>query len=155
MQEEVENRTVTLAINGTKFSAGLLKSAIAKFLAHRKEIPHGRQSVKQLIGQNQGVSSIEVSDSSMRDFDRVARKYGVDYAVRRDRSACPPKFLVFFKARDADAITAAFNEYAGDKLKNRRKSRGRVRPSVLRRLREFKDLVASTAEKVRNKVLER
>ena len=37
MQEEVEQRTVTLAINTTKMSANVLKSAIAKYLAYRKE----------------------------------------------------------------------------------------------------------------------
>ena len=61
MQEDVENRTLTLIINGTKFSGRLLKAAICKYMAHRKEvkhqkqqkrdtpvIPHGKQSVKQL-----------------------------------------------------------------------------------------------------------
>jgi hypothetical protein len=37
LQEEVEQRTVTLAINTTKMSANVLKSAIAKYLAYRKE----------------------------------------------------------------------------------------------------------------------
>ena len=69
----------------------MFKAAIAKYLAHRKEIkaqkardgpvkPCGKQSVKELIGQNQGVSNVEVTDPSIRQFDRVARKYGVDYA---------------------------------------------------------------------------
>lgn len=64
--------------------------------------------MKQLIGQNQGVSNIEINDPSIRDFERIARKYGVDYAVKKDRSTSPPKYLIFFKARDADALTAAF-----------------------------------------------
>ena len=37
MQEEVEQRTVTLAIKTTTMSANVLKSAIAKYLAYRKE----------------------------------------------------------------------------------------------------------------------
>ena len=66
MQEEVENRTLTLVVSGTKFTGRLFKAAITKYLAHRKEkklqkqksrdtpvIPHGKQTVKQLIGQNQ------------------------------------------------------------------------------------------------------
>ena len=66
MQEEVENRTLTLVVNGTKFTGRLFKAAICKYLAHRKEKklnkqrsrdapvkPHGKQTVKQLIGQNQ------------------------------------------------------------------------------------------------------
>ena len=99
MQEEVENRTLTLVVSGTKFTGRLLKAAITKYLAHRKEkklqkqksrdtpvIPHGKQTVKQLIGQNQGVSNIEITDPSIKEFEKIARKYGVDYAVNNDRS---------------------------------------------------------------------
>ena len=130
MQEEVENRTLTLMVNGSKFTGRMFKAAIAKYMAHRKEvkhqkqqkretavIPHGKQTVKQLIGQDQGVSNIELTDPSIRQFDRIARKYGVDYAIKRDRSSSPPKFLIFFKSRDADALTSAFNEYAGKKVR--------------------------------------
>ena len=151
MQEEVENKTLTLVINGSKLTGRMLKSAISKYLAHRKEVKHqkrqsrdspvkhhGRQTVKQLIGQDQGVSNIEINDPSIKDFDRIARKYGVDYAIKRDRSSDPPKFLVFFKSRDADALTAAFNEYAGKKVKKA------SRPSVLQRLASFKELVKNT-----------
>ena len=99
-----------------------------RYLAHLKEkklqkqksrdtpvIPHGRQTVKQLIGQNQGVSNIEITDPSIKEFEKIARKYGVDYAVKKDRSSSPPKYLIFFKGRDADALTAAFTEYTGKK----------------------------------------
>lgn len=59
------------------------------------EKPTGKQTVKQLIGQNQGVSNIEITDSNIKSFERVARKYGVDFAVKKDRSVSPPKYLVF------------------------------------------------------------
>ena len=160
MQEEVENRTLTLAVNGTKFTGRMLKAAIGKYMAHRREVkqqknrdgpvvPHGKQSVKQLVGQGQGVDSIELADPSTREFDRIARKYGVDYAIKRDRGSDPPRFLIFFKGRDNDAITAAFQEYAGKKVKKA------SRPSVLQKLAVFKDMVRDSAEKVKKKVLER
>jgi hypothetical protein len=101
----VENKTVALAINGTKITGRMIKAAIASYLAHRKAaksqdvIPHGKQTVKQLIGQNQGVSNVELTDPSIRAFERIARKYGVDYAVKRDRANDPPRFLIFFKSR--------------------------------------------------------
>jgi hypothetical protein len=97
--------------------------------------PQGKQTVKELIGQNQGVSNIEVSDKGIKDFDRIARKFGVDYAIKKDRSVSPPKYLIFFKARDADALTAAFTEYTA-KAVNREK-----RPSLLQKLREMRALV--------------
>ena len=151
MQEEVENKTLTLAINGSKLTGRMFKSAISKYLAHRREvkqqkrlsrdspvIPHGKQTVKQLIGQDQGVSNIEINDPTIKDFERIARKYGVDYAIKRDRSSDPPRFLIFFKSRDADALTAAFNEYAGNKVKKA------SRHSVLQPLAHFNELVKNT-----------
>ena len=161
MQEEVESRSVTLIISSAKLTARVLKAAIAKYLAHRKDkkiskaragpvVPHGKQTVKELVGQNAGVSNLEITDSNIKSFDRVARKYGVDYAVQKDRSVSPPKYLVFFKARDADALTAAFTEFTA-KTMDRAK-----RPSVLSRLQQFKELVkANTIDRVRHKEQER
>lgn len=48
----------------------------------------GKQTVKQLIGQNQGVSNLEITDPSIREFEKIARKYGVDYAVKKDEVQC-------------------------------------------------------------------
>ena len=166
MQEEVENRTLTLVVSGTKFTGRLFKAAISKYMAHRREkklnkqrgrdspvTPKGKQTVKQLIGQNQGVSNIEINDPSIRNFERIARKYGVDYAVKKDRSASPPKYLIFFKARDADALTAAFTEYTGKKVKKAEKTE---RPSVLAKLAQFKELLKNTVvDRSRRKELER
>ena len=166
MQEEVENRTLTLIVSGTKFTGRLFKAAISKYMAHRREkklekqrgrdspvTPKGKQTVKQLIGQNQGVSNIEINDPSIRDFERIARKYGVDYAVKKDRSTSPPKYLIFFKGRDADALTAAFSEYTQKKVKKADRSE---RPSVLAKLAQFKELLKNTVvDRSRRKELER
>ena len=166
MQEEVENRTLTLVVSGTKFTGRLLKAAVTKYMAHRREkklekqrsrdspvTPKGKQTVKQLIGQNQGVSNIEINDPSIKDFERIARKYGVDYAVKKDRSASPPKYLIFFKARDVDALTAAFSEYTQKKVKKADRSE---RPSVLEKLAQFKELLKNTVvDRSRRKELER
>ena len=166
MQEEVENRTLTLIVSGTKFTGRLFKAAISKYMAHRREkklekqrsrdspvTPKGKQTVKQLIGQNQGVSNIEINDPSIRDFERIARKYGVDYAVKKDRSTSPPKYLIFFKGRDADALTAAFSEYTQKKVKKADRSE---RPSVLAKLAQFKELLKnSVVGRSRRKELER
>ena len=166
MQEEVENRTLTLVVSGTKFTGRLFKAAISKYMAHRREkklekqrsrdspvTPKGKQTVKQLIGQNQGVSNIEINDPSIKDFERIARKYGVDYAVKKDRSASPSKYLIFFKARDADALTAAFSEYTQKKVKKADRSE---RPSVLAKLAQFKELLKNAVvDRTRRKELER
>ena len=153
MQEEVENRTVAIVTSAAKFTGRLFKSAICKYLEHRKlnkankaraspVIPHGKQTVRQLIGQNQGVSTIESNDPDIKSFERVARKYGVDYAIKKVRTEDKPKFVIFFKARDADALTQAFTEYT------RKSAEKEKRTSVIQQLKIL-------TEKVQNKVLER
>jgi hypothetical protein len=166
VQEEVENRTLTLVVNGSRFTGRLFKSAITKYLAHRKEkklqkqrsrdapVTHrGKQTVKQLVGQNQGVSNIEITDPSIKEFEKIARKYGVDYAVKKDRSSSPPKYLIFFKGRDTDALTSAFTEYTNKKV---RKAEKTERPSVLAKLNHFKELVKhAVVDRTKRKELER
>lgn len=146
MQEEVDSRTVALVISSAKLTGRVFKAAISQFLAHCKNkktvIPHGKQSVKQLIGQNQGVTSIESNDPDIKAFDKVARKYGVDYAVKKVRdNDGKSKYIIFFKGRDNDAITSAFKEYTAKSMEKAKK------PSVLKKLHEV-------GEKVQNKVLE-
>ena len=162
MQEEVENRTLTLMVNGSKFTGRMFKAAIAKYMAHRKEVkhqkqqkrdtpvvPHGRQTVKQLIGQNQGVSNIELTDPSIRQFDRIARKYGVDYAIKRDRSSNPPKFLIFFKSRDADNLEQAFKEFTAKKLSRETK------PSIRKTLSVLREAAGRNVQRAKEKIRER
>ena len=167
MQEEIENKTVTLSVNTTKMTASVLKSALSKYLAYQKERardkklaksaklrdgpvkPRGKQKLKDLVMQDQGVSSIEITDKNIKDFERIARKYGVDFALKKDKTGDIPKYLVFFKARDADALTAAFKEYTA------KTDRKKERPSVLKALRRFKEQAASLdTPKVRKKELD-
>ena len=77
MQEEVEQKSLTLTVNAAKMTARLFRMAIAKYVAHKKEKKHdaqtgvryvGRQSVKKLVGQGMGASSIEVTDNNIKSF---------------------------------------------------------------------------------------
>ena len=153
MQEEVDNRTIALTVSTAKLTGRIFKAAVCKYLAYRKEkkiqksrdgpvIPHGKQTVKQLIGQNQGVSTIESNDPDIKAFEKIARKYGVDYAIKKVKTEDKPKYVIFFKARDADALTQAFTEYTRKSVEKEK------RPSVL-------DKLHSLTEKMQNRVLER
>ena len=110
-------------------------------------VPHGKQSVKKLVGQNQGVTSVEVNDKGIQDFQRIARHYGVDYAITKDKSSIPPKYLVFFKARDGDALEAAMNEFTTKQIKKSEK------PSLSEQLSRFvargRDAVLKNKERER------
>jgi len=151
MQEEIENSSVTLIISASKLTLRVLQDAMRQYLAEQKyktnntpqtdPVKHGKQTVKELVGQGKGVTNIEVTDSNIKVFERVANKYGVDFAVKRDASQLPPKFLVFFKAPDTDAITAAFREFTAKTIKRENK------PSILAQLRKFQELLQSAAQK--------
>jgi len=154
MQEEVEQKSLTLTVNAAKMTARLFRAAIAKYVAHKKEKKHdaqtgvryvGRQSVKKLVGQNQGVSNIELSGQDLKEFQRITRRYGVDYAIRKV-DGDKPRVLVFFKARDSDALTAALKELASTKVRTQSE-----RPSVLQRLEKAKEQAAKTIGKIRNR----
>lgn len=164
MQEEVESRTLTLIVSSSKFTGRTLKDAIGKYMAHCRTVKldktragpvthRGKQTVKQLVEQGQGVNNIELNDSSSREFERIARKYGVDYAIKQEKGAEPPKYLIFFKARDADALTAAFKEYTQKKVRQADKGE---RQSVRAKLAAFKELIKKpVVNKEKHKGIER
>ncbi len=153
MQEDVENRTINFAISTTKLTGRTILAAARKFFQWRAGKKHGKpmgkQSVRQLLRQDQGATNIEIEKTGIRDFKRILDKYGVDYAVTKNNDD-PPRYLVFFKARDADTLTAAFKDYSA-KLVNKEK-----RPSILEQLAKFKALAAELAPgKMREKKQER
>ena len=158
MQEEVENRTVNLAISTTKLTLRTIISGIRKYLQHREKVKakkgrdpavHGKQSVKKLLGQNQGAANAEIEKEGIKDFERLAKKYGVDFAVRKDKTVDPPCYFVFVRAKDADALDAICKEHQARSMTKDRK------PSVLAQLSKFKNLVASVPKKIREKKQER
>ena len=87
--------------------------------------------------QEEVESSIPIEKTDLKGFEQVARKYGVDYAIAKDQNMVPPKYTVFFKAKDADALTSAFEEFTNRKLKAKEK------PNVLEQLNKLKELVAA------------
>ena len=161
MQEEVENKTVNLAIKTAKINVRVLCKGLQAFINHQKKKAVqkdspliGEQSVKELVGQGQGVSSMPIGDSGVKDFKKICNKYGVDFAVVRDKATDTSQYTVFFKAKDADAITNVLKEYVTKQMKKQQKKQ---RPSILEKLKKFKDIVSKTPkkEKERRKEQER
>ena len=164
MQEEVDEKTVALMINGGKISADILKSALSKVLqqideknriseetkreekkavkakneakkeakkavrkAKKNEPRPGRKTLDSMMKEGKKLTKIEINANNIQSFEKVARKYSIDYSLMKDKSADPPKYLVFFRARDVDVMTAAFREYTGGLLKLPRKASIRKR----------------------------
>lgn len=148
MQDEVNEKTVSLCIRCGKVTANLLKAAMKKALAKMEQEKQklqgqkqpkqdkedktykGKQSMDKLMKQNVQLSNIEITDGNIKSFERVAKKYSIDFILKKDVNADPPRYYVFFKARDADVMTAAFKEYTGRSLNKDKK------PSVRKKLQQ-------------------
>ena len=157
MQEEVTQRTMTLCIQTGKLTAELLQKAMKKVLAEmekelsrkKTELPHGKQTLRQLMKHGTSVSNIEITDQNIKAFSATAKKYGIDFALKKDTTGEIPRYLVFFKGRDADAVTAAFREFSAKNLAKEKK------PSIRRRLTKAKEQAKrqelERGEKVKNR----
>lgn len=152
MQEDIERRSVAITVQATKLTARAIAKAMAAALRKLRQKTgqpaHGRQTTKQLMKQGASTSTIPL-DGNTRQWDRIARKYNVDYAFYKTG---PNKHLLLFKSGQADAITAAFSEYTKRVL-----SRSAVkRPSILEQLRQTMDRVRERPrQRERQKEVER
>ena len=149
MQEELEQRTVSVSIQAAKLSGRVLKAAIAaalrKMEQERNTPKVGRNTMKRLAGRDGGMNTIEVS-GRIRSFERYARKHQVRYHIEKEVGVDPPRWTVYFKANQADALTAAFKEYTKKDLSRE------SRPSMLAKLHKFKELAQALGkDRVKNK----
>ena len=159
MQDEINEKVVALVVNNAKFGTAELCKLLEKFLQaqkgkNRSAIKHGKQTVINLMKQNTGLSNIEITEGNIKDFEATARKYNIDFALKKDRTEDPPKYMVFFKARDVDVMTAAFKDYTRKTL-----HKSEVKKSVLQKLHKAVAMVKEMGQpdrvKKRNKDLER
>lgn len=160
MQEEVNDKTIALSVKAAKLTGTVLKAVLRKFLEEQAkakqksktkaaEPKHGKQTMKQLMKQNTQLTNIEVTDGNIKSFEKVARKYGIDFSLKKDATETPPKYIIFFKAKDIDVMTAAFKEYTKDDLKKTNK------PSLRKRLAKAVETVRNHREKVKQKSKDR
>lgn len=127
MQEQVERESIAIMVKASKLTAQAL-AKVLKFTVERikenrgKAQPlQGKQSVKSLMKHGVPTSTIPIEgDAGL--FERVARKWNVDYAFHQTDK---DKYLLLFKSGQADAITEAFTEYSKRVMK-----RANQRPPV-------------------------
>jgi len=135
MQEEVNEKVIAISIETTKLTAEILQKALNSLVIQMKRqvdypVHHkGKQSLKQLMNQNTGVSSVEITDDNIKVFEKTAKKYGIDFALKRVQNGNQSRYLVFFKGRDTDVLTAAFNEFSSKKLQA--KSKPSIRQALI------------------------
>ena len=111
--ESGAKKTIDISIKAEKMTADVLKSALQEFMSGKAEKKE-RMTYKQLQAKSPSkLDSIEVSDRNIGDFLKTARKYDVDFALKRDKSTSPPTYHVFFSAAKTEDFKRAFSEYVG------------------------------------------
>ena len=89
MQEEITQKTLALCVETGKLTAQLLQQAMKKVLAdmekHKNDpqLRHGKQTIRQLMKHGAGVSNIEITDQNIKAFSATAKKYGIDFALKK------------------------------------------------------------------------
>ena len=144
MQEQNNEKIVALSFRSAKVTSDVLVKILKKFLALQKnrkpKIVRGKQSLKKLIhgNENASVTNIEINDKNIKAFEKTARKYGIDYSMKKDKSTDPPQYTIYFRAKDSEIMTKAFKDFLNSHSEKKEK-----KPSILKRL--------SSLVKIRNK----
>ena len=150
IDEEISRSTIAISVRASKLTTRGLAYALGEAAKkiRKSQAPQGKQTVKQLLRHGGEASAIDLP-GRVKDFDRVARRWGVDYAIKRVEKG---KYLLFFKAKQADAITGCFSEYS-----RRMMNRGRDQHVPLReQLKRAQELVRDQPrQKERTKEAER
>ena len=154
MQEEVDQKTIALSMKTGKLTAQVLQAALKKYLQHRAKgktmLHHGQQSLKQLKKHGAALSNIEITEANIGAFKPCAKKYGVDFALRKDKTTQPPHYVVIFKCKDADNLEQAFREFTAKTLSKEQ------RPSIRKVLSAMKQKTAEqTKQRAKEKIRER
>jgi seryl-tRNA(Sec) selenium transferase len=154
LQEEVNQKTIALSMKTGKLTAQVLQAALKKYLQHRAKgktmLHHGQQSLKQLKKHGAALSNIEITEANIGAFKPCAKKYGVDFALRKDKTTQPPHYVVIFKSKDADNLEQAFREFTAKTLSKEQ------RPSIRKVLSAMKQKTAEqTKQRAKEKIRER
>lgn len=152
MSDEAARRTLDdgkrICVVMTRLTVQEIIRALKYSVDESSAIPYGRQSVKSLIGQGDSVKNIEVNNPKFKEFERILKKYGVDYAVTKKKD----KYMVFFKAKDDDVLKQVLTECTKEQVKGKKE-----RPSIHKQLQKIMSRLAvlTRNRKVREKTPER
>lgn len=158
MQEEVTDKSIAFVTNNTKMTASVLKILITSYLREKEKekISKGQLetrkkiSLKELSQKYDGLKSIEINENNIKGFEKTAKKYGIEYALKKDKTTEPPTYIVFFKGKDTDILDTAFKEFIGNEMDKDK------RPSLKQALIKMKELAGIiNKDKVKNKQQEK
>lgn len=151
VQEEITQGVISLSVEAGKMTADLLQKAVKKVLEEMQKKPsqrslhQGKQTLHQLKQHGASLTNIEITEQNIKAFSAVAKKYDIDYALKKDPTTEPPHYYVFFKAKDKDQLQPAFKEFTAMTLGREK------RPTIRERLAQAQEQ-AKTQHRQREKV---
>lgn len=154
LQEEVTEKSIAFVAKNNKMTLSVLKTLISVYLKEKEKqkrskgqtIKRKKISLKELSKQYYGLKSIEINENNIKGFEKTAKKYGIEYALKKDKTTDPPTYIVFFKGKDTDILDTAFREFVGNEMDKDK------RPSLKQALNKMKEISKSlNKDKVKNK----
>jgi len=139
VQDEIIRKEMQIIEMSFNKSAPLvfdLLKAMAAWLVQNGD-KTGKQSVKNLTRDGGKTATLPLSSKNINDFEKIARKYGIDYALEKDTTKDPPQHTLTYRARDTDTMAAAFKEYLNKSLE---KSKNK-KPTYQERVKNAKNRV--------------
>lgn len=142
MAEEMTRQIIALSIKAGRMSARLLVKGMNYYIQNRssRTIKHGQQTLEDLYRSGATLQNIEINSSNIGSFTPVAKRYGVDFALKKDLNA--DRYLVFFKAKDVNIIDQAFKDYVAVTTSRQKEAVKPPRESILERLERYKKQIA-------------
>lgn len=131
MHEQINEKTVALTSRGVRLTGHMLAKMMQEYLRYRQRVKSktqtnppkpGRRSLNSLKRDGASIADIEISGDNIGAVKRVARQHNIDFSLKRDNSANPPKWIVFFKSKNDKAIMRSIQEFLGSDKQNRTKT---------------------------------
>ena len=119
--EQINDKCVALSTKSAKMTTKVLAKLMLAYINKVKNPSekHGKQSLKSLSESGASLSDVEISNDNIGSFKKIARKYNIDFALKRDDSCNPPKWIAFFKAKQDKAMELAFKEFTHNLFKKK------------------------------------
>lgn len=134
MNGEITEKSIAFVIDKSFLTAKYLYKLLSFIKKYEDKSP-GLKSVKNLIGDNTHIATSEIDKNIvLKDFDKIARKYGIKFAVVRKEDN---KMILFFKSKDIEVLKKAIEEYTRLCLKKELKSQNKqkAKNSIIKELK--------------------
>lgn len=163
MQDEINYQVMGFLYRGAKFGMDELTKTLSRACNKAKEfidnneyasaaVDYGKMSLKKLKESAETLSTVEISNDNIKDFEKIARKYNIDFALTKGKDEMGSYYIVFFKVKDKDSINNAVDELVSNKVNKRLedKSKQDINKAIYENKEKAQDL-NRVLEKVKTK----